>query len=94
MAGLANALESQPSSWVAMFIEAGGIEGLVYLVNNTVLKTRVSQEDKDVLFHALASIKILLGVRYCWLSDDKIVSYAAFSLWLAAFRSQPLNNTG
>jgi hypothetical protein len=60
--GLSTALESQASSWVAMFVEAGGIEALVTLINVTALKLRIGQEDCDVLLHALTAMKTLLGV--------------------------------
>jgi len=60
--GLSRALESQPSSWVAMFIEAGGIEALVNLLNSTSLKRSVTDEDYDVIVHALTAMKVLLGL--------------------------------
>jgi hypothetical protein len=46
-----------------MFVEAGGIEALVALLNVTALKLRLSHEDCDVLLHALTAMKTLLGVR-------------------------------
>lgn len=45
-----------------MFIEAGGIEALVNLLNSTSLKRSVTDEDYDVIVHALTAMKVLLGV--------------------------------